>query len=64
VVLYFFSFNKGWEGDIGFRYIETFDLDVLTLVTGISKYIGPYWVSVKGYLNNNKKIQPRFSIKL
>ena len=62
---FFLNFNKGWESDFGFRYIETFYIDVLTLVTGVSKYAGSYWFSLKGYLNNNKKkIQPRFFIKL
>ena len=52
---FFLNFNKGWESDFGFRYIETFNIDVLTLVTGVSKYAGTYWFSLKGYLNNNKK---------
>ncbi len=55
MALFFLNFNKGWESDFGFRYIESFNIDVLTLVTGVSKYAGSYWFSLKGYLNNNKK---------
>ncbi|MGL2993942.1 YaiO family outer membrane beta-barrel protein [Flavobacterium sp. TSSA_36] len=47
--------KKGWETDLGFRYIQTQNLDILTLVTGVSKHTGDYWLSVKAYLNNNKK---------
>lgn len=52
---FFLNFNKGWESDIGFRYIKTLNIDVLTLVTGVSKYVGPYMFTIKGFLNNDKK---------
>lgn len=60
---FFLTFTKGWEGDIGLRFIKTLNIDILTLVTGVSKYVGPYLFSLKGYLNNNKqKYNPVFSL--
>lgn len=28
---------------------------MITLVAGVTKTIGPYWLSLKAYLNNNKE---------
>lgn len=52
---FYLNWGKSWEADLGVRFIKTQNLDVLTLATGVSKTIGSYWLSVKAYLNNNKK---------
>ncbi len=60
---FYLNFKKGWETDLGLRFIKTQNLDVLTMVTGVTKTIGPYWLSFKAYLNNNKKrYNPVFSL--
>lgn len=47
---YFHNFIKGWEGDIGIRYTKTTNKDLYSGVFGIGKYIGPYWLNLRTYL--------------
>lgn len=50
---YFHNFDKGWEADLGFRYILMDDKsDVKTLNVGIGKYFGSYWVNLRSYIQN------------
>jgi YaiO family outer membrane protein len=59
---YFHNFKKGWEGDIGVRYIQTVDNDIYGGVLGVGKYIGSYWLHLKSYLQiNEKEINPAFT---
>lgn len=52
---FYLNYKKGWETDLGLRFIKTQNIDVITLVAGVTKTIGPYWLSLKAYLNNNKE---------
>lgn len=51
---YFHNFSKGWEADLGARYIETADDKITTLNLGIGKYLGSYWLNFKTYLQKDK----------
>lgn len=51
---YFHTFKKGWEADLGARYIiMQDDSDLKTLNIGIGKYFGSYWVNVRSYIQKN-----------
>ncbi|MRX67217.1 outer membrane protein, YaiO family [Flavobacterium resistens] len=50
---YFHNFNKGWEADLGVRYIlMNDDSDVKTLNIGLGKYFGSYWVNLRSYIQS------------
>src|SRR6478609_6679566 len=46
---YFQNFKKGWEGDLGVRYIHTDDINLTTAVVGVGKYLGSYWLNLRSY---------------
>ncbi len=46
---FFQSFAKTWEADLGFRYIKTSDPEIYSLVAGLGKYFGNYWLNLKSY---------------
>jgi YaiO family outer membrane protein len=51
---YFHTFNKGWEADLGVRYIEMQDKSNLkTLNIGLGKYFGSYWVNLRSYIQED-----------
>ncbi len=57
---YFYNFNKGWEADLGFRFIEMQDNSNLkTLNVGLGKYFGSYWVNLRSYI---QKDGPSFTL--
>lgn len=57
---YFYNFAKGWEADLGFRYIEMQDNSNLkTLNVGLGKYFGAYWVNLRSYI---QKDAPSFTL--
>lgn len=47
---FFQNFKKGWEGDIGIRYLEAQDDKFTTAVIGVGKYIGSYWINLRTFL--------------
>ncbi|MEN2412758.1 YaiO family outer membrane beta-barrel protein [Flavobacterium mesophilum] len=50
---FFHNFSKGWEADLGVRYIlMNDDSDVKTLNIGIGKYFGSYWVNLRSYIQS------------
>ncbi|WPO77380.1 YaiO family outer membrane beta-barrel protein [Flavobacterium sp. KACC 22761] len=50
---FFHNFNKGWEADLGVRYIlMNDDSNVKTLNIGIGKYFGSYWVNLRSYIQS------------
>ncbi|MBF2709880.1 YaiO family outer membrane beta-barrel protein [Flavobacterium soyangense] len=56
---YFHNFNKGWEADIGMRYSQTINKDLYSSVIGIGKYLGPYWLNLRTYIQSDSdKIHP------
>lgn len=51
---YFHNFNKGWEADLGVRYIlMQNNSDLKTLNLGIGKYFGSYWVNLRSYIQKD-----------
>ncbi|HSD13794.1 MAG TPA: YaiO family outer membrane beta-barrel protein [Flavobacterium sp.] len=59
---YYRNLGKGWEGDLGARYINTADADLYAAVVGIGKYTGPYWFNLKSYWQWEKdKMYPAFT---
>jgi YaiO family outer membrane protein len=59
---YFQSFKKGWEGDLGARYIKTTDNNIYTGAVGVSKYLGAYWLNFRSFLQYNQNIYPSFAV--
>lgn len=60
---YYYNWKQNWETDLGIRFIKAQNLDIFTLVTGVSKSIRSYWLLLKVYLNsNNKKFNPVFTL--
>lgn len=48
---YYHTFNKGWEADLGARYMIMQDnSDLKTLNVGVGKYLGSYWVNFRSYI--------------
>lgn len=57
---YFHNFNKGWEADLGVRYIAMQDNSNLkTLNVGLGKYFGSYWVNLRSYIQEDS---PSFTL--
>lgn len=57
---YFHNFSKGWEADLGVRYIAMQDKSHLkTLNVGLGKYFGSYWVNLRSYI---QKDSPSFTL--
>ncbi|MFD0931130.1 YaiO family outer membrane beta-barrel protein [Psychroflexus salinarum] len=62
---HFMYFNKGWGGDIGARYDQTFDdREFYTAALGINKYIGSYWIYLRSFLmtEDENKYYPAFTL--
>lgn len=49
------NFKKGWEGDLGFRYIQSENIETKIIALGVGKYIGSYWINFRSYLQYNDK---------
>lgn len=57
---YFHNFKKGWEADLGVRYIAMQDNSNLkTINVGLGKYFGSYWVNLRSYI---QKDNPSFIV--
>lgn len=57
---YFHNFSKGWEADLGVRYIAMQDNSNLkTLNVGLGKYFGSYWLNFRSYI---QKDSPSFTL--
>ncbi|MBW4360081.1 YaiO family outer membrane beta-barrel protein [Flavobacterium taihuense] len=60
---FFHNFNKGWEGDLGLRYIDSDQTNFTTAVVGVGKYLGSYWINLRSYLQfDNSTIYPAFTL--
>lgn len=46
---YFQNF-KGWEAELGFRYIKAGNVDFETAVLGVVKYLGAYWINLRTFI--------------
>ena len=60
---WFYNFKKGWEADLGFRYIEVQNADFKTAVLGVGKYIGSYWINLRTFIQSaDKKVYPAITL--
>lgn len=60
---FFHNFKKGWEGDLGIRYIDTEDSNLTSAVVGIGKYLGSYWLNLRSYFFfDNSTVYPVFTL--
>lgn len=60
---FFHNFEKGWEADLGVRYIDSEDTNFATAVLGIGKYLGSYWINLRSYLQmDNSTVYPAFTL--
>lgn len=60
---FFQNFKKGWEADLGFRFTKAGDREFKIGVIGIGKYIGPYWINLRTYIQNEKSdVYPAFTL--
>lgn len=59
------NFKKGWEGDLGIRYLKTQDNDFTTVVLGAGKYIGSYWINLRTFIqSDNNNWYPAVSLNI
>ena len=50
------NFKKGWEGDLGLRYLKTQDgTEFNTVVIGIGKYIASYWINLRTFIQKDQQ---------
>ncbi|CAN1561835.1 YaiO family, OMP domain [Flavobacteriaceae bacterium] len=60
---FFHNFKKGWEADLGIRYINTDETNFTTAVLGFGKYLGSYWLNLRSYLQfDNSTVYPAFTL--
>jgi len=60
---FFHNFKKGWEGDLGIRYIDTEDTNFPSAVIGVGKYLGSYWLNLRSYfMFDNSTVYPVFTL--
>jgi YaiO family outer membrane protein len=60
---FFHNFEKGWEGDLGIRYIDTEDSGITTAVAGVGKYLGSYWINFRSFFQfDNSDMYPAFTL--
>lgn len=60
---YFQNFAKGWEADLGIRYIKTTDSQFSTAVLGVGKYIDSYWFNLRTYIQKSQSnFYPAFTL--
>jgi YaiO family outer membrane protein len=53
------KFQKGWEADLGVRYIKAENAEIKTVVLGVGKYIGSYWINFRSFIQNtNNEYDP------
>lgn len=44
------NFKKGWEGELGYRYLRAEEMNIHSAIWGVGKYISNYWLNLKGYI--------------
>lgn len=51
---YYHNFNKGWEADLGARYILMQDnTNLKALNIGLGKYFGSFWVNLRSFIQED-----------
>ncbi|MEO7531410.1 MAG: YaiO family outer membrane beta-barrel protein, partial [Sediminibacterium sp.] len=51
----FRNFKKGWEGELGVRYLGFDSIHNYTTTASVGKYINSTWLNVRGYYTYNTK---------
>jgi len=46
----FHTFDNGWEGELGGRYLNLDSISILSAVGSVTKYFGDFYVNGRGYL--------------
>ena len=50
------NFKKGWEGDLGIRYLKTQDgTEINTIVVGLGKYVDSYWINLRTFIQKDEQ---------
>lgn len=49
------NFPKGWEGELGFRYLRADTINTYTPVLSVAKYAGNYWVNLRGFFTRDMR---------
>lgn len=49
------SFFNSWEADLGMWYTGVSDNNISTVVAGLTKYIGSYWINLRSYVSIQDK---------
>nr|WP_247716449.1 YaiO family outer membrane beta-barrel protein [Sinomicrobium weinanense] len=44
------NFNKGWEGELGMRYLRSEGINTYSGTWSVGKYFGNNWLNLRGYL--------------
>ncbi|QJB32938.1 tetratricopeptide repeat protein [Chitinophaga oryzae] len=50
----FRNFKKGWEGELGGRYVKSDTINTYSAVASVGKYFGNYWVNLRGFFTNDE----------
>ncbi|MBC9932039.1 tetratricopeptide repeat protein [Chitinophaga qingshengii] len=50
----FRNFSKGWEGELGARYVKSDSINTYSAVASVGKYFGNYWVNLRGFLTSDE----------
>lgn len=62
---FFKNFKKGWEGDLGIRYLAAQDDKFTTIVLGVGKYVGSYWINCRTFMQTqNNKFYPAATLNV
>jgi YaiO family outer membrane protein len=51
----FRNFKKGWEGELGIRYLGFDSISNYTATAAVAKYINSTWLNLRGYYTYNTK---------
>ena len=60
------NFKKGWEGDLGIRYLKTQDgTEFNSVVIGVGKYVDSFWINMKTFIQKeNDEYFPAFTVNI
>jgi YaiO family outer membrane protein len=60
---YFQALPKGWEVDLGMRYIYVVQNNIPGATVGVGKYFGSYWMHLRSYFQlQNENVYPAFTL--
>lgn len=60
---FYHNFEKGWEGDLGVRYIDSEDDHLISTVVGVGKYLDSFWFNLRSFFQfDNDTFYPAFTL--